>query len=106
MDPTTMEHATDNAIKFAHVAHEAAKAKVLLDDAIEDGKREMRRLASRGYETAEDLMENTTHYIKRNPWRSIGFTLGVAGVTGLFVGWLLTRNSTPGNKPVDYDWRP
>jgi hypothetical protein len=49
-------------------------------------------LAKRGRYAAEDLMEDATHRVKRDPLRSVvlGFALGVG--MGALAAWVATRN--------------
>ena len=91
MEGKTMENVTDAAINFAHLTRQVAKAKVLIDDVIDDGKRKVERTAKRGLVTVEDCIEDTTYFIKRHPWQSVGTALGLGTAVGLFVGWLTSR---------------
>jgi ElaB/YqjD/DUF883 family membrane-anchored ribosome-binding protein len=93
METKTIENGADAAINLAHLSHEVARAKTLLDDAIDDGKRKAQRVAKRGYAMAEDYVEDTTYYIKRHPWESVGFSLGVGTMLGMLCGWYCARMS-------------
>ncbi len=68
MESKTIENGADAAMNLAHLSHEVAKAKTLLDDAIDEGKRKEQCVAKRSYAMAEDCIEDTTYYIKRHPW--------------------------------------
>jgi ElaB/YqjD/DUF883 family membrane-anchored ribosome-binding protein len=91
MEGKTMENVTDAAINLAHLTHQVAKAKVLIDDVVDDGKRKVERTAKRGIVAMEDCIEDTTYFIKRHPWQSVGTALGLGTAMGLFVGWLTSR---------------
>lgn len=91
MEGKTMENVTDATINLAHLTHQVAKAKVLIDDVMGDGKRKVERTAKRGLIAVEDCVEDTTYFIKRHPWQSVGTALGLGTAMGLFVGWLTTR---------------
>lgn len=91
MEGKTMENVTDAAINLAHLTHEVAKAKVLVDDVIDDGKRKVERTVKRGFVAVEDCIEDTTYFIKRHPWQSVATALGLGTAMGLFVGWLTSR---------------
>lgn len=91
MEGKTMENVTDAAINLAHLTHQVAKAKVLIDDVMDDGKRKVERTVKRGFVAVEDCIEDTTYFIKRHPWQSVGTALGLGTAMGLFVGWLTTR---------------
>jgi ElaB/YqjD/DUF883 family membrane-anchored ribosome-binding protein len=90
----TIDNATGAAIGLAHVAHEVSKAKVLVADALDDGKRKAQRLAKQSYGALEDCIEDTTYYIKRHPWESMAISVGVGALIGLVVGLLSTRGGT------------
>lgn len=91
MESKVVEHATDAGINLAHLTHEVSKAKGLIDDVLEDGKRKAERMMKRGFVAAEDCVEDTTYFIKRHPWQSVGTALGVGAGVGLLAGWLTTR---------------
>lgn len=96
MESTTMETASDAAIKFAHLSHEVSKAKTLVEDVVEDGKRQAQRMLKRSYVAVEDCVEDTTYYIKRHPWQSVGIALGVGTGAGLLAGWFFGRGCKAG----------
>ena len=91
MQTRAVETATDSAVKLAHLSHEVSKAKAIVNDVIEDGKREALRTVKRAYVAAEDRLEDTTYYIKRHPWQSVGIAAGVGAGVGLFAGWVCSR---------------
>ena len=91
MDAKIKENVTDTAINLAHLTEQVAKAKVLIDDVIDDGKRKVERTAKRGLVAVEDCIEDTTYFIKRHPWQSVGGALGLGAGIGLLVGWLTSR---------------
>lgn len=68
-------------------------AKRLLDEAMEQGRRKAQHLARRGYARAEDCVEDTTYYIKRHPWETVGLTLGAGALLGMLCGWCCARVS-------------
>ena len=87
MEGKTMENVMDAAVNLAHLTHEVGKAKVLVNDTIEDGKHKVERTFKRTLVAAEDCIEDTTHFIKRHPWQSVGVAVGVGAIAGLLVGW-------------------
>ena len=91
MESRTVENVTDAAINLEHLTHQVAKAKVLIDDVLEDGKRKAGRMLKRGVVTAEDYVEDTTYFIKRHPWQSVAAALGLGACVGLLAGWLTMR---------------
>lgn len=91
MESKVVENVTD-AINLAHLTHEVSKAKVLIDDVLEDGKRKAERLVKRGFVAAEDCVEDSTYFIKRHPWQSVGAAFGVGAAIGVLAGWMTTRS--------------
>jgi ElaB/YqjD/DUF883 family membrane-anchored ribosome-binding protein len=91
MEKRTVEGAADAGMNLAHLKHEVAKAKTLMNDLVEDGKRNAQRMVKRGYNAAEDYVEDTTYYIKRHPWPAVGMAAGIGAGAGLLAGWLCTR---------------
>lgn len=92
MESKAVENATDAPINLAHLTHEVSKAKVLIEDVLEDGKRKAERMLKRGTVAAEDFVEDTAHFIKRHPWQSVGAALGLGAGVGMLAGWLTTRS--------------
>ena len=101
MNSELVETTTGAGINFAHLTNEMSKAKVLVEDVIEDGKRKAQRMMKRSYSRAEDCVEDTTHYIKHHPWQSMGIALGVGAGAGILCGWLFTRNGHNGAVTTD-----
>ncbi|MCM3903265.1 MAG: hypothetical protein ND866_16290 [Pyrinomonadaceae bacterium] len=92
MESKAVENVTDAAINLAHLTHEVSKAKVPIDDVLEDGKRKAQRMVKRGFVAAKDCVEDTTYFIKRYPWQSVGAALGLGAAIGVLAGWLTTRS--------------
>lgn len=92
METKAIENATDAALNLAHLKHEMSKAKVLIDDVLEDGKRKASRMLKRGYVAAEDCVEDTTYVIKRHPWQAVGTAFGLGAGIGILAGWLTSRS--------------
>jgi ElaB/YqjD/DUF883 family membrane-anchored ribosome-binding protein len=91
MEAKVKENVTDTAINLAHLTRQVAKAKVLIDDVVDEGKIRAERTLKRGMFRAEDRIEDTTYFIKRHPWQSVGGALGLGAGMGLLVGWLTSR---------------
>jgi ElaB/YqjD/DUF883 family membrane-anchored ribosome-binding protein len=91
MESKAVEDVTNAGINLAHLTHEVSKAKVLIDDVLEDGKRKAERMLKRGVVGAEDYVEDTTYFIKRHPWQSVGAALGLGASVGILAGWLTAR---------------
>ena len=93
MNREMVQDSSDFAANLAHLTHEASKAKMLVEDVIEDGKLKAQRLMKRGRIRAEDYVDETTYYIKHHPWQSVGVALGLGAGAGVLFGWLLSRST-------------
>ena len=91
METKIVEKATEGALQMAHLTHEVSKARTLVNDVIGDGKRKAQRTAKRALITAEDYVEDTTYYIKRHPWQSVGIATGVGVGAGVLASWVFSR---------------
>jgi ElaB/YqjD/DUF883 family membrane-anchored ribosome-binding protein len=91
MDTKTIANVTDKTLNLAHLKHEVTKAKVLIDDVLEDSKRKAARMMKRGVVAAEEYVEDTTYAIKRHPWQSVGAAFGLGTGLGILTGWLMMR---------------
>ncbi len=85
------ENVTDQAINLPDFAERVGKAKVLVNDVIEDGKHKVGRTFKRGIVATEECIEDTTYFIKRHPWQSVGTAVGIGAVVGLLAGWQASR---------------
>ena len=94
MESKTLQGAADAVMRLAHVKHEVSHAKVLVNDLVEDGKRKAQRIARRSMVAAGDCVEDTTYYIKRHPWQSVGIAAGLGATAGLVIALLLTGGRT------------
>ena len=91
MRTATVENGKHTGVKLAHLAAKAAEGKLLAEDLVEIGKRKAQRVIRRGYEVGEDYLDDTTHYIKHNPWQGVGIALGVGLTLGFLSGFLSRR---------------
>lgn len=91
MHTATIENGKSTGIKLADLTAKAIEGKVLAEDMIEIGKRKAQRMIRRGYETGEDYLDDTTHYIKHHPWHSVGVALAIGLSLGFLGGFLGRR---------------
>ena len=91
MQTATVENGRSTAVKLGHLAAKVSEGKILAEDVVEIGKRKAKRMYRRGHDAAEDYLEDSTHYIKHNPWRSMGIALGVGIGLGFLSGLLCRR---------------
>ena len=71
--------------QISNLGHEASRLRGVVTDAVDDSLVNARRAARRGYNSAEDLIDETSHHIKRHPLRSVLCALAI----GALAGWLL-----------------
>ena len=98
MESIPRENVTDKGINLPDLTQQVAKAKVLVNDVIEDGKHKMERTFKRGIIATEECIEDTTYFIKRHPWESVGVAVGVGAIFGLLAGWLTRRACANGTR--------
>ena len=91
MESNLMENITEKAINLPDFTEQVEKAKVLVNDVIEDGKHKVERTFKRGLIATEECIEDTTYFIKRHPWQSVGTAVGIGAVFGLLAGWQASR---------------
>ena len=91
MESNARENVTGNAINLPDLTQEVTRARVLVNDVIEDGKHKMDRTFKRGIIATEECVEDTTYFIKRHPWPSVGTAVGIGAVVGLLAGWQVSR---------------
>ena len=91
MESNTMENVRNKGINLPDLAGHVEKAKVLVNDVIEDGKHKVGRTFKRGVIATEECIEDTTYFIKRHPWQSVATAVGIGAVVGLVAGWQASR---------------
>jgi ElaB/YqjD/DUF883 family membrane-anchored ribosome-binding protein len=91
MERNPTENIADKPINLPDLGQQVAKAKVLANDVIENGKHKAERTLKRGIIATEECIEDTTYFIKRHPWQSVGTAVGIGAVVGLFAGWQAWR---------------
>jgi ElaB/YqjD/DUF883 family membrane-anchored ribosome-binding protein len=75
--------------RLAHFGKEAVRMKAAMAEKVEDGMNTARRAVKQGYRAAEDLADDTTHRIKRDPLRAVGLCF----VAGVAAGWFLPHRA-------------
>ena len=89
-----MSDALETAGRIAEVGIDLGLLKKRLENAVEDAVLEAERMAKHGRHAMEDVIEDTTYWVRKNPWQSVGYTAGAAFGIGLCVGWFTSRLST------------
>jgi ElaB/YqjD/DUF883 family membrane-anchored ribosome-binding protein len=79
--------------RLTHIGKEAVRMKAAFVEAIEDRMTMAKRAAKHGYRATEDFVDDTTHRIKQDPLRAVGFSF-VAGIgLGMALGWLVPHRT-------------
>lgn len=86
-----MSAALETAGKIAEVGVDFRLLKKRLGNAVDDAVLEAEGMAKHGRRAMEDVMEDTTYWIKKNPWQSVGYAAGAAFGIGLCLGWFTSR---------------
>jgi hypothetical protein len=75
--------------RLTHFGKEAVRMKATITEAVEDRVNTARRALKHGYRATENFVDDTTHQIKRNPLRALGFCF----VAGAAAGWFLPHRT-------------
>ncbi|HEU4768651.1 MAG TPA: hypothetical protein VFS77_14810, partial [Pyrinomonadaceae bacterium] len=68
-----MSDALETAGKIAEVSVDFGLLKKRLGNAVEDAVLEAERMAKHGRHAMEDVIDDTTYWVKKNPWQSVGY---------------------------------
>lgn len=88
-----IKEALDTTEKVIQTGFDVEDLKEKASHAIEDGIVDAKRLVKKGRYAAEDLVDDTAHYIKHDPWRSVGVTFAAGLGLGTVIGLLLARQN-------------
>jgi ElaB protein len=84
---------TEAKKKIAQTGRDLEELKERASHVIEDGIVDAKRMIKKGRYVAEDLVDDTAHYIKHDPWRSVGVTFGVGMGLGVIIGLLIGQKT-------------
>ena len=62
-----------------------------LENAVDEAALDAKRVANRGKHVVEDAVDDSTYFIKKNPWRAVGYAAGAALGIGLLMGLIAAR---------------
>jgi ElaB/YqjD/DUF883 family membrane-anchored ribosome-binding protein len=79
------------ATQVAQTGIKVEKSKEKTSQIVEDGVEGAKRLIKKGRYAAEDLVEETAHRIKKDPFRSVGVAFGVGLGLGAILGGLFVH---------------
>jgi ElaB/YqjD/DUF883 family membrane-anchored ribosome-binding protein len=88
---TMVRDAFDTVGKIAEAGLDFGVLKKKLENAVDEAALDAERIAKRGKHIAEDAIDDTTYFIKKNPWRSVGYAVGAGLGVGLLIGMLVNR---------------
>ena len=88
-----LQETLEAAGKVAEIGIDVTALKKKVEFAVEDAILDAQRLAKRGKHKLDDVVDDTEHLIKKNPWQSVGYVFGAGLGIGLFTGLLLTRRN-------------
>lgn len=84
----------ETAGKVAEVALDVELIKKRVGTAVETAVIDAQRRVKRGRYAVEDLIEDTSHKIKKAPLRSVGIMFAAGIGFGMLTGWLMTHRAT------------
>jgi len=88
MSQTVVE---ETAGHIADSARRASCATNAVADAINDGAGVVKRAAKQGGDAAEELLNDTTERLQRNPLLTVAATFAVGIAAGALMGWMMKR---------------
>jgi ElaB/YqjD/DUF883 family membrane-anchored ribosome-binding protein len=99
MESKVMKKTSEAGEKLAEIgtgiAAEASQIKEIVIDTFEErldtAKDAAKRAIKRSRSTAEDLLDDAAHQVKKHPFQSVGLTFGCGLAFGLVIGWLASR---------------
>jgi len=77
--------------QIAATARKASRAASAVADALEDGLGVARRVAKRGGDAAEELLDDTKTRLQRHPIETVVVTFVVGVTAGMVIGWMMKR---------------
>jgi ElaB/YqjD/DUF883 family membrane-anchored ribosome-binding protein len=70
---------------------EVSKIKSLVAEAVEDGVKSAMKTIKQGRYMAEDVIGDTRHRVKQNPFQAMGIVFAAGLLAGSVLGWLSSR---------------
>jgi ElaB/YqjD/DUF883 family membrane-anchored ribosome-binding protein len=75
------------------VLHEVSRVKDVVTEAVDQGFKSALRTIKQGRHAAEDVIDDTRHAVKQNPFQAMGIVFAAGVMTGAVAAWLSTRRS-------------
>lgn len=98
---TLRERVLDATRRAAHLPREAKHLTSMAAEAVEDGVHTAKRAlktVKRGVERLDDLKDDATYRIKREPWKAVAIAAGAGLAVGTLVGWFGARIGRSGRR--------
>lgn len=92
LEQSLLEKACRAGEELAKLGLDAPQIKEKVEHAVDDGIKNARRAMKNGRHTAEELLDETTHRIKRDPLPAVAICFGAGIGLGAVIGWLSKRN--------------
>jgi ElaB/YqjD/DUF883 family membrane-anchored ribosome-binding protein len=73
--------------QISSLGREASRLKGAVTDAVEDSVITAKRAVKRGYNSAEDMIDEAAHQIKRYPLRSVMGAFAIGALVGCLLSW-------------------
>ena len=88
-----VREAFDTVGKIAEAGLDFGILKKKLDNAVDEAALDAQRIAKHGKHAVGDAVDDTTYWIKKNPWQSVGYAAGAGLGIGLVVGAIAARSN-------------
>ena len=83
----------EKAPSVDEVMREVSRLKSVVTDAVDDGFKTAVKAIKQGRNTAEDVLDETRHRVKKNPFEALGIVFAVGVLTGAVLTWASSRRS-------------
>jgi len=83
--------AIDTVGKIAEAGLDFGVLKKKLENAVDEAALDAERISRHGKHAIEDGIDDTTYWIKKNPWQSVGYAAAAGMGVGLLIGTIATR---------------
>ena len=81
----------EKAPSVDEVLREVSRIRTVVAEAVEEGVKTAVNAIKQGRATAEDVLDETKHRIKRNPMEAMGVVFAAGVLTGAMITWACRR---------------
>ncbi|HZT77450.1 MAG TPA: hypothetical protein VFA27_12420 [Vicinamibacterales bacterium] len=86
--PSIAARIVDAARHAAHLTQEAGSITASTEEAVQHAADAVRRTARSVRREIEKMEDDSTHYVRRHPLKTIGIAAGIGMVVGVATGWM------------------